>query len=197
MDTAERIETLRREIQRHDYLYYVKDKPEIADAAYDKLLRELTELEQEHPELAASDSPTQRVAGKVQSVFGEVTHLAPMLSLESLMSADEVFEFGKRVDKGGVSNPSYMAEPKFDGLSVELVYVHGRFERGSTRGDGITGENVTENLKTIRSLPLRLFSEVRSAPETLASFAASADALPESSPLVEESREIVADCAAA
>ncbi len=168
METAERIETLRRELRRHDYLYYVKDKPEIADAAYDKLLRELMELEEKHPELATNDSPTQRVGGKVQSAFGEVTHLAPMLSLESLMSADEVFEFGKRVDKGGVSDASFMAEPKFDGLSVELVYLHGRFERGSTRGDGTTGENVTENLKTIRSLPLRLFPEVRDVPETLA-----------------------------
>lgn len=165
---VKRIGELRELIRRHDYLYYVNDKPEIADAAYDKLLRELIELEQKHPELATSDSPTQRVGGKVQSVFGEVTHLAPMLSLESLMSADEVLEFGERVAKGGVSNPSYMAEPKFDGLSVELVYANGRFERGSTRGDGTTGENVTENLKTIRSLPLRLFSEVRDVPETLA-----------------------------
>ena len=165
---VKRIGELRELIRRHDYLYYVNDKPEIADAAYDKLLRELTELERAHPELATSDSPTERVGGKVQSAFGEVTHLAPMLSLESLMSADEVLEFGKRVEKGGVSDPSYMAEPKFDGLSVELVYTGGRFERGSTRGDGTTGENVTENLKTIRSLPLRLFSEARDLPETLA-----------------------------
>lgn len=168
MKTAERIEELRREIRRHDHLYYVKDRPEIADAAYDELLRELMELEQSHPELATQDSPTQRVGGKVQSAFGEVAHLAPMLSLESLMSAEEVLEFAKRVAKGGVPNASFMAEPKFDGLSVELVYVRGRFERGSTRGDGTTGENVTENLKTIRSLPLTLFSEVRAVPETLA-----------------------------
>ena len=166
--TAKRIDELRGLIRRHDYLYYVKDDPDIADAAYDKLLRELMELEQGHPELATSDSPTERVGGKVQSVFGEVTHLAPMLSLESLMSADEVLEFGKRVEKGGVTDAWYMAEPKFDGLSVELVYTRGRFERGSTRGDGTTGENVTENLKTIRSLPLRLFTEVRDVPETLA-----------------------------
>ena len=168
MSAAKRIDELRDLIRRHDYLYYVKDEPDIADAAYDKLLRELMELERGHPELATSDSPTERVGGKVQSVFGEVAHLAPMLSLESLMSADEVLEFGKRVEKGGVTDASYMAEPKFDGLSVELVYTRGRFERGSTRGDGTTGENVTENLKTIRSLPLRLFSEVRDVPETLA-----------------------------
>jgi len=165
---AERIEELREVIRRHDYLYYVKDSPEIADAAYDQLLRELMELEEAHPELVTSDSPTQRVGGKVQSAFGEVEHLAPMLSLESLMSAEEVYEFGKRVEKGGVSDAVYMAEPKFDGLSVELVYIEGRFERGSTRGDGTTGENVTENLKTIRSLPLTLFGETRAAPKTLA-----------------------------
>ncbi len=146
-------------IRRHDYLYYVKDQSEIADAAYDKLLRELMELEEQHPELAAADSPTQRVGGKVQSAFGEVRHLAPMLSLESLMSADEVREFVKRVEKGLEGETiEYMAEPKFDGLSVELVYEAGRFQRGSTRGDGATGENVTENLKTIRSLPLRLYA---------------------------------------
>ena len=166
---AERAEELRALIRRHDYLYYVKDKSEIADAAYDKLLRELMALEEQHSELATADSPTQRVGGKVQSAFGEVRHLAPMLSLESLMSADEVREFVKRVEKGLEGETiEYMAEPKFDGLSVELVYESGRFQRGSTRGDGATGENVTENLKTIRSLPLRLYSEIREVPSVLA-----------------------------
>ncbi len=166
---AERAEELRALIRRHDYLYYVKDKPEIADAAYDELLRELMALEEQHSELATADSPTQRVGGKVQSAFGEVRHLAPMLSLESLMSADEVREFVKRVEKGLEGETiEYMAEPKFDGLSVELVYESGRFQRGSTRGDGATGENVTENLKTIRSLPLRLYSEIREVPSVLA-----------------------------
>ena len=166
---AKRIDELRALIRRHDYLYYVKDQSEIADAAYDKLLRELMELEEQHPELAAADSPTQRVGGKVQSAFGEVRHLAPMLSLESLMSADEVREFVKRVEKGLEGETiEYMAEPKFDGLSVELVYEKGRFHRGSTRGDGATGENVTENLKTIRSLPLRLYAEIREVPSVLA-----------------------------
>lgn len=169
MDAAERVEELRRQIRRHDYLYYVKDKPEISDAAYDAMLRELIELEEKHPELVASDSPTQHVGGSVQSVFGEVTHLAPMLSLESLMNAEELMEFGRRVERGvGTQDVTYVAEPKFDGLSVELVYTEGRFERGSTRGNGLIGENVTENLKTIRSLPLKLYTEVRAAPASLA-----------------------------
>jgi DNA ligase (NAD+) len=164
-----RVHFLRGEVRRHDRLYYGKGRPEISDAAYDLLLRELSRLESEFPELLTADSPTQRVAGRVQEAFEEVRHLAPMLSLESLMSEDEVREFGKRVDRGlGGAPVEYMAEPKFDGLSVELVYRNGRFERGSTRGDGTVGEGVTENLKTIRSLPLTLLAEVRSAPGTLA-----------------------------
>jgi DNA ligase (NAD+) len=163
-----RIDFLRREVRRHDRLYYGKGRPEISDAAYDLLLRELSQLEREFPDLLTADSPTQRVAGRVQEAFEEVRHLAPMLSLESLMSASEVREFGKRVAKGLGGAPfEYMVEPKFDGLSVELVYRDGRFERGSTRGDGTVGEGVTENLKTIRSLPLSLLTEARSAPGTL------------------------------
>jgi DNA ligase (NAD+) len=168
-EAADRVETLRAQIRRHDYLYYVKGRPEISDAAYDRLLRELIEIEEEYPDLLAPDSPSQRVGGKIQEAFNEVRHLAPMLSLESLMAEEEVREFGKRVEKGlGESEVPYMAEPKFDGLSVELVYLDGRFERGSTRGDGTVGEDVTENLKTIRSLPLALFTNERSAPGTLA-----------------------------
>ncbi len=158
-EARERIEALRSEIRRHDHLYYVKGSPSIADAAYDKLLRELSELEEAFPDLKTSDSPTERVSGRVQAAFAEVRHLAPMLSLESLMSEDEVREFGKRVEKGlGLPRVDYVAEPKFDGLSVELVYQDGRFLRGSTRGDGSVGEDVSENLKTIRSLPLSLFT---------------------------------------
>ena len=166
---AKRIEELRREIRRHDYLYYVKSAPEISDARYDELMRELLALERQHPELITSDSPSQRVPGSVQEGFGEVEHLAPMLSLESAMEESEVTEFDKRVRKGlGATEVEYLAEPKFDGLSVELVYVDGRFERGSTRGDGTVGEDISQNLKTIRSLPLRLRTDERPAPGTVA-----------------------------
>ena len=166
---AKRIEELRREIRRHDYLYYVKSAPEISDARYDELMRELLALERQHPELITSDSPSQRVPGSVQEGFGEVEHLAPMLSLESAMEESEVREFDKRVRKGlGTTEVEYLAEPKFDGLSVELVYVDGRFERGSTRGDGTVGEDISQNLKTIRSLPLRLRTDERPAPGTVA-----------------------------
>ena len=166
---AKRIEALRREIRRHDYLYYVKSAPEISDARYDELMRELLALERQHPELITSDSPSQRVPGSVQEGFGEVEHRAPMLSLESAMEESEVREFDKRVRKGlGTTEVEYLAEPKFDGLSVELVYVDGRFERGSTRGDGTVGEDISQNLKTIRSLPLRLRTDERPAPGTVA-----------------------------
>lgn len=167
-EARERIEALRSQIRRHDHLYYVKGHPSISDAAYDKLLRELSELEEKFPDLKTPDSPTERVSGRVQQAFREVRHLAPMLSLESLMNEDEVREFGKRMEKGlGLSRVGYMAEPKFDGLSVELVYREGRFLRGSTRGDGAVGEDVSENLKTIRSLPLSLFTQERPASGTV------------------------------
>ncbi|HEY7698804.1 MAG TPA: NAD-dependent DNA ligase LigA [Vicinamibacteria bacterium] len=169
LEAQERIESLRSQIRHHDHLYYVKGRPSISDAAYDNLMRELTELEEKFPDLKTPDSPTERVAGRVQAAFGEVRHLAPMLSLESLMNEDEVREFAKRVEKGlGLSRVEYTAEPKFDGLSVELVYREGRFLRGSTRGDGMVGEDVSENLKTIRSLPLSLFASERPAPGTVA-----------------------------
>ncbi len=166
---AKRLSELRNEIRRHDYLYYVKSSPEISDLAYDRLLKELLDLEERFPDLVASDSPSQRVAGKVQEELGEVRHLAAMLSLESAMEEEEVLEFDKRVKKGlAVDRVGYMAEPKFDGLSVELVYTEGRLERGSTRGDGTLGEDVTENLKTIKSLPLRLRTVSRKASGTVA-----------------------------
>jgi DNA ligase (NAD+) len=169
LEAQERIESLRSQIRHHDHLYYVKGRPSISDAAYDNLMRELTELEEKFPDLKTPDSPTERVAGRVQAAFGEVRHLAPMLSLESLMNEDEVREFAKRVEKGlGLTRVEYTVEPKFDGLSVELVYREGRFLRGSTRGDGMVGEDVSENLKTIRSLPLSLFASERPAPGTVA-----------------------------
>ncbi|MFM7230549.1 MAG: NAD-dependent DNA ligase LigA [bacterium] len=165
-DAARRITALAAEIREHDHRYYVLDAPTISDAAYDKLLRELVELETAHPELRASDSPTQRVGGGLREGFKKVKHVRPMLSLDSLMAEDEVREFDERVRKGlGLAeglfaeDVVYVAEPKFDGLSIELVYEDGVFVRGSTRGDGETGEDVTENLRTIRAVPLRLREE--------------------------------------
>lgn len=158
-----RIEQLAAQLREHDHAYYVLDRPTIADAAYDKLFRELRELEDQHPDLRAPDSPTLRVSGGLRAGFQKVRHARPMLSLDSLMSAEEVLEFDARVKKGlGVEDGlfaheiAYQAEPKFDGLSIELVYEEGLFIRGATRGDGETGEDVTENLRTIRAIPLRL-----------------------------------------
>ena len=159
------IERLRREVERHNRLYYVLDAPEISDAEYDALFRRLQELEAAHPELASPDSPTQRVGAPPAERFRTVAHTLPMLSLANAMSEDEVVEFDTRVRRtlhheGPVA---YVAEPKLDGVAVELVYEHGRLVVGSTRGDGMTGEDVTANLRTIRSVPLTLVRE-RGAP---------------------------------
>ena len=158
-----RVETLRREIQRHDYLYYVVDQPEISDTDYDRLFAELKALEERHPVLVTPDSPTQRVAGAPLTSFPEVHHVAPMLSLESVTDAAMVDRFIERTGSTG-----YLVEPKFDGLSLELVYERGRFARASTRGDGQRGEGVTENVRTIRAVPLRLSDVTRRPPTRLA-----------------------------
>jgi DNA ligase (NAD+) len=161
----QRIETLRAEIRRHDHLYYVNNRPEISDEAYDALFQELTRLENAHPDLVTPDSPTQRVGGAPQTGLKKVQHERPMLSLDSITVADDVRAFDKRVRREvgreldrdlSQEIVHYSVEPKFDGLSVELVYEHGRFVRGATRGDGTTGEDVTINLRTMRSLPLHL-----------------------------------------
>ena len=151
------------EIREHDHRYYVLDKPSVSDAAYDKLMRELKELEEQFPDLRTADSPTQRVSGGLREGFKKVKHVRPLLSLDSLMDESEVTEFDERVKKGlgldeglFAEEVAYMAEPKFDGLSIELVYEDGVFTRGSTRGDGEVGEDVTENLRTIRAIPLKL-----------------------------------------
>jgi len=156
-DIPSRITALRKAIQRHDYLYYVKDRPEISDSEYDRLFRELTELEHANPDLVTPDSPTQRVGAPPLDELIKIPHEQPMLSLDSIIDSTEVIAFDQRM-KRELHAPSveYTAEPKFDGLSVELVYEHGLFIRGATRGDGITGEDVTVNLRTIRSLPLQL-----------------------------------------
>lgn len=173
MDRAQaeqRIASLSEEIRRHDYLYYVEDRPEISDETYDKLYRELVHLEGEHPDLVRADSPTQRVAGQPQSAFPTVEHAAPMLSLESDQDEATLRRFDERLRKGmGPGFPVvYVLEPKLDGLSVELVYENGTLARASTRGDGRKGEGITPNIRTVANVPLRLRGEVRPIPAFLA-----------------------------
>lgn len=156
-----RLTALRTEIRRHDYLYYVKDIPEISDTEYDRLFRELIDLERIHPTLVTPDSPTQRVGAPPLESLTKVPHEQPMLSLDSLVEQSEVRAFDQRMKRElETTSVEYSVEPKFDGLSVELLYDHGIFTRGATRGDGMTGEDVTVNLRTIRSLPLQLQSQI-------------------------------------
>ena len=152
-----RAEALRREIETHNHRYYVLDAPTIPDAEYDKLFRELLELEGKHPELVTPDSPTQRVGGTPLEEFPQVVHGTPMLSLNNAFSDEDVTGFDRRAREGlGKEELEYAAEPKFDGLAISLRYDRGRFVQGATRGDGTTGEDVTANLRTVRSIPLRL-----------------------------------------
>lgn len=156
-DILARLVALRDEIRRHDYLYYVKARPEISDSQYDGLFRELIKLEQAHPELVTVDSPSQRVGAPPLEELVKVLHEQPMLSLDSIVDQNEVQAFDQRMKRELETQfVEYSAEPKFDGLSVELLYDHGIFSRGATRGDGTTGEDATVNLRTIRSLPLQL-----------------------------------------
>ena len=155
----ERIEELRREINRHNELYYVRDTPEITDAEYDRLFDELAGLEKEHPELVTPDSPTQRVGAPPLDAFKTIRRTLPMLSLRKVTSKTEFLDFHRRVrdlSGSGEEGLQYAVEPKFDGLAVELVYEHGLLTLGATRGDGVVGEDVTINLRTIRSIPLQL-----------------------------------------
>lgn len=156
--TAEqRIADLRRQIRHHDHLYYTKDRPEISDAEYDRLFRELVDLETAHPDLVTGDSPTQRVGAPPLDELTKISHEKPMLSLDSITDQDDVLAFDARMKRELETDQIvYTAEPKFDGLSVELVYDRGAFVRGATRGDGMVGEDVTINLRTIRALPLQL-----------------------------------------
>jgi DNA ligase (NAD+) len=163
-DAAARIEELRQLIRRHDYLYYVENRPEISDAEYDRLFRELRALEEAHPELIAPDSPTQRVGGARAEAFAPVEHLVAMLSLDNAMGVEELLEFEARVRRAaGGARLAYVCEPKIDGLGVALLYEHGRFTRGATRGDGRVGEDVTRNLGTIKSLPRELKGPLKRA----------------------------------
>ena len=163
MDVQKEIEKLRRELEYHSRLYYVEDAPVISDYEFDMLMNRLKELEAEYPELVTPDSPTQRVGGQALSKFEQVRHQVPLESLTDVFSLDELYAFGDRMDDLIDAPHAYTVEPKIDGLSMSLEYENGVFVRGATRGDGLVGENVTENLRTVRSLPLR----IENAPERL------------------------------
>jgi DNA ligase (NAD+) len=158
MTPAERVESLRYEIRRHEELYYVQAAPEISDAEFDALMNELKALEQQHPDLLTPDSPTQRVGGRPAEGFATVEHIQPMLSLDNAYNDDDLRAFDERVRKGLEleASPTYVAELKIDGLSIALTYEDGRLVRGATRGDGVRGEEVTQNVRTVRAIPLSL-----------------------------------------
>ena len=155
LSAREQIEVLRRELEGHNYNYYVLDNPTISDFEYDRMLRALEILEQENPDLITPDSPTQRVGGKALDSFEKVVHRVPLESLQDVFDFDELSDFVVRVNEAA-PDASYLVEPKVDGLSVALEYENGVFVRGATRGDGAVGEDVTENLRTVKSIPLKL-----------------------------------------
>jgi len=164
-EISERLEALREQIREHQYRYYVLDNPTISDAEYDALYRELERLEAEHPELVTPDSPTQRVGGQVSTAFRSVPHRKPVLSLSNSFTEDEVRAFDRRIrDFAGGRRVSYIVEPKIDGLSVILRYEGGRLSLALTRGDGLTGEDVTRNVRTVKAIPLQLRSLDLSGP---------------------------------
>ncbi len=159
---------LRKKIERHDYLYYVLNKPELTDQEYDRLYRRLKDLEDEHPELITPDSPTQRVGGEIAKNFTTVKHLVPMMSLDNTYSAEEMMQFDERVRKNLKGEKvEYVIELKFDGVSISLFYEAGRWVRGATRGDGTQGDDVTANLKTIRSIPFYMREDAGTIPQMI------------------------------
>jgi DNA ligase (NAD+) len=168
-EVEKEIAELRQQIERHNYQYHVLDDPLISDAEYDALFRRLVQLEQEHPEFASPDSPTQKIGAPPLEKFKTVRHTVPMLSLNNANSREEMEEFDERIRRFLRSSVAiaYVAEPKIDGVAVELVYLSGRLSAGSTRGDGINGEDITLNLKTIRSIPLTLHETNRPLPRRL------------------------------
>ena len=160
--TIQRVEKLRERINSHNHLYYVLDNPEVSDAEYDRLFDELLALEEKYPSLITSDSPTQRVGAAPLEEFETIRHALPMLSLNKATSEQAFHDFHRRVlELSGMPEETirYMVEPKFDGLAVELIYTNGVFQSGATRGDGIRGEDVTQNLRTVKSIPLRLMGK--------------------------------------
>ncbi len=169
-DVVDKVESLRERIRHHNYLYHVLDAPEIPDIEYDRLVRELQELETDYPELVTPESPTQRVGANPIEAFGTVEHRLPMLSLENAFSEEEVRDFHRRVAErleltDGGTGLHYAAEPKLDGAAVSLLYVHGTLQQGATRGDGQRGEDITHNVRTIDAVPLKLIG--RDFPELL------------------------------
>jgi DNA ligase (NAD+) len=163
-DVSARLDELREQINRHNHLYYAEDRPEVSDAEYDRLWRELVALEQAHPELVTPDSPTQRPGGRRAETFAPVEHLVAMLSLDNAMTVEELQEFEARIRRAvpGLA-PAYVCEPKIDGLGVALLYERGRFVRGATRGDGRIGEDISQNLRTIKSIPATLSGPLKGA----------------------------------
>ena len=154
-DIRRKMRELEKQVEHHMHLYYDLDAPELEDYEYDRLIHSLMDLEEQYPQYASPNSPTKRVGGKAQNTFREVTHKVQMGSLQDVFSTDELRAFDARV-REEVPNPTYVVEQKIDGLSVSLEYHDGELAVGSTRGDGFTGEDVTENLRTIRSIPLQL-----------------------------------------
>src|ERR1700692_3641319 len=159
-DSERKIEALRKKIRHHEYLYYVLDNPEIRDAEFDKLMQQLKDLEAAHPELVTPDSPTQRVGGKPREGFVKVPHSSPMLSLDNTYNEEELRAWERRVHElSGRTDVDYICELKLDGMSLALIYEDGKLLRGITRGDGSVGEDVTLNVRTVRSVPLSIPKE--------------------------------------
>ncbi|MDD5593121.1 MAG: NAD-dependent DNA ligase LigA [Candidatus Margulisbacteria bacterium] len=157
LTAKKKIDRLREQIRHHDHLYYVLDKPEISDQAYDKLFKELEALEKQFPDLITSDSPTQRIGGEPLKAFKTVTHKTPLLSIDNVNSEEDLLDFDRRVREAlGKEKIEYVAELKIDGLAVSLIYKKGKFTQGSTRGDGVHGEDITHNLRTVKAIPLSL-----------------------------------------
>lgn len=167
-EAKKKIEDLKETISRHDRLYYVDNNPEISDGEYDRLYRTLKDLEKEYPELITPDSPTQRVGGEPAKGFATVKHAVPMLSMDNTYSADEIRDFDKRIKKNLKGRPpEYVVELKFDGVSISILYEKGRWVRGATRGDGENGEDVSANLKTIKSIPMEFSTRVKKIPAAM------------------------------
>ena len=159
-DVEKRLEALREKIRHHEYLYYVVDNPGISDAEFDKLMQQLKDLEADHPDLITPDSPTQRVGGKPREGFVKVPHSSPMLSLDNTYNEEELRDWERRVHElSGRSDVDYVCELKLDGMSLALIYEDGKLVRGITRGDGSVGEDVTLNVRTVRSIPLSIPKE--------------------------------------
>src|SRR5271156_5161960 len=155
-----KVEALREKIRHHEYLYYVLDQPEIGDTEFDNLMRELKDLEAEHPKLLTADSPTQRVGGKPREGFGKVPHSSPMLSLNNTYNEEDLRNWERRVHElSGRKDVDYVCELKLDGMSLAVIYEDGKLVRGVTRGDGSVGEDVTLNIRTVRSVPLSISKE--------------------------------------